>query len=169
MGDIAKEAEVSRQAVYIHFESRLNLMVATVQYGDELNDAAEQIKPWAKAEGVDKLDAWIEFWGNYIPQVYGVAKALMVARETDDAAEAAWRDRMADIRKSCRKTVDSLAKTGNLSKRWSNKTATDVLWTILSIPAWEQYNQICGWSTKQYIKHMKSTAHALLVDQARGN
>ena len=164
MSDIAREADVSRQAVYLHFESRLNLMVATVQYGDELNDAAKQVRPWAEAEGVKKLDTWIEFWGNYVPQIYGVAKALMVAKETDEAAEAAWNDRMNDVRKSCKKTVDSLAKHCRLSDRWTNKLATDLLWTTLSIPAWEQYTHSCGWSTKQYIKHMKAWAQITLTN-----
>ena len=34
MGDVAKRAGVSRQAVYDHFGSRAELMVATVRYGD---------------------------------------------------------------------------------------------------------------------------------------
>ncbi|MEN1785420.1 MAG: signal peptide peptidase SppA, partial [Bacteroidota bacterium] len=35
-----------------------------------------QVQPWRDAEGVEKLDAWIEFWGKYLPQIFGVAKAL---------------------------------------------------------------------------------------------
>ena len=131
MSDIAAEANVSRQAVYLHFDSRPNLMVATVQFADQLNNASQQVQPWADADGVDKLDAWIEFWGNYIPQIYGVAKALMVARETDDAAAAAWEDRMTDVRKSCKKTIDSLASSGQLSSHFKAKNAADVLWTAL--------------------------------------
>lgn len=83
MSDIAKAAGVSRQAIYLNFESRTDLMVATVQYGDRINDAASQVQPWRSAEGVEKLDAWIKFWGNYLPQIFGVAKALMIAKETD--------------------------------------------------------------------------------------
>lgn len=164
MSDIAAAADVSRQAVYLHFESRLNLMVETVRYGDQVNDAQAQVAPWTQAEGVDKLDAWIEFWGNYIPQVYGVAKALMLARESDEAAEAAWNDRMQDIRNSCKKTIDSLAKSGKLRSEWKSKTATDVLWTLLSMPAWEQYVQTCGWSNKHYVRQMKLMARQILVN-----
>ena len=76
MSDIAKAAGVSRQAIYLNFESRTDLMVATVQYGDQVNDAASQVQPWREADGVEKLDAWIKFWGNYLPQIFGVAKAL---------------------------------------------------------------------------------------------
>lgn len=164
MSDIAAAASVSRQAVYLHFESRVNLMVATVQYGDELNDAGKQVQPWADAEGVAKLDLWIEFWGNYIPQIYGVAKALMLARDQDEAADAAWLDRMKDVRKSCRKTVDSLGKAGVLNGEWTIRTATDFLWTLLSLPAWEQYTHDCGWSRRQYVSRMQTMAKRVLID-----
>ena len=35
MGDIAREAGISRQAVYLHFASRAELLEATTQYLDE--------------------------------------------------------------------------------------------------------------------------------------
>jgi len=165
MSDIAAAAGVSRQAVYLHFESRVNLMVATVQYGDEVNRSQTQIIPWTQAEGVAKLDAWIEFWGGYVPQIYGVAKALMLDRDADVAAAAAWQDRMANIRASCRETIDSLAKSGQLTHQWNSKTATDFLWTMLSISAWEDYTQTCGWSDRQYVQKMKKAARLLLTEE----
>lgn len=164
MGDIAKAASVSRQAIYLHFESQTDLMVATVQYGDEINGASELVDPWRKAQGVDKLDTWIEFWGNYIPRIFGVAKALMIARESDEAASAAWNDRMEDVRKSCRKTIQELAANELLSEPWTVKTATDMLWTMLSIANWEQLTTSCGWSTKQYVDRMKRLARTTFVN-----
>lgn len=163
MSDIAKAAGVSRQAIYLNFESRTELMVATVQYGDQVNDAASQVQKWRNAEGIDKLDAWIEFWGNYLPQIFGVAKALMVARETDEAAAAAWHDRMADVRRSCHKTICSLDQTGVLADGWKIKPAADVLWTLLSVAGYEQLTVDAKWSTKQYVKHMQISARRLFV------
>ena len=52
------------------------------------------------------LEAYVEFWGNYIPEVYGMAKALLAARETDEAAAAAWDDRMGAVRESCHLTIE---------------------------------------------------------------
>jgi len=163
MSDIAKAAGVSRQAVYLNFESRTDLMVATVQYGDQVNDAASQVQKWRDTEGIAKLDAWIEFWGNYLPQIFGVAKALMVARETDEAAAAAWLDRMADVRRSCHKTICSLDQTGLLADGWKIKPAADVLWTLLSVAGYEQLTVDAKWSTKQYVKHMQTSARRLFV------
>lgn len=41
------------------------------------------------AAGSEKLDAWIAFWGADLPQIFGVAKALMIAKEHDDAVAVA--------------------------------------------------------------------------------
>ncbi len=163
MSDIAKAAGVSRQAIYLNFESRTDLMVATVQYGDQVNDAASQVQPWREAVGVEKLEAWIKFWGNYLPQIFGVAKALMIAKESDEAAAAAWDDRMSDVRSNCRQTIASLSKAGVLAKPWRVDAATDALWVLLSVANYEQLTVTAQWSTKQYIKHMQTAAHRMLV------
>lgn len=163
MSDIAKRAGVSRQAIYLNFESRTELMIATVQYGDDINGAQEQVKPWRDATGVEKLDAWIEFWGNYLPQIFGVAKALMLARETDEAAAAAWQDRMADIRRSCQITIQSLSDDDQLADTWKVKTAGEMLWALLSVSNFEQLTVDRKWSTKQYVKNMQLAARQLFV------
>ena len=49
MRDIAKEAGVSRQALYLHFESRTDLMIATVAYVDEIKGLAERLRQFESA------------------------------------------------------------------------------------------------------------------------
>ena len=163
MSDIATRAGVSRQAIYLNFESRTELMIATVQYGDDINGAKEQVKPWRDAIGIEKLDAWIEFWGNYLPQIFGVAKALMLARETDEAAAAAWQDRMADIRRSCQITIQSLSDENQLADTWKVKTAGEMLWAMLSVSNFEQLTVDRSWSTKQYVENMQFGARQMFV------
>jgi AcrR family transcriptional regulator len=48
--DIAKRAGVSRQAIYLHFGSRVGLMVATVQYVDETEGFFERTRHVREAE-----------------------------------------------------------------------------------------------------------------------
>ena len=84
MGDVARGAGVSRQAVYDHFGSRAELMVATVRYGDEVLGLDERLRRYrAAGSGVERLETYVEFWGNYIPEIYGIARALLAERETD--------------------------------------------------------------------------------------
>lgn len=166
MGDIAKESEISRQAVYLHFASRAELLDATTKYRDEILDLDRRLAPSRAAKsGVERLALYIEFWGNYIPEIYGVAKALLLAQETDDAAAAAWQARMLAMRDGCRAAIDALHSDGTLAPGWTQKRATDVLWTMLLVPNWENLTGECGWSNQQYVRWMKTVAERTFVKE----
>lgn len=167
MGDIARAAGISRQAVYLHFGSRAELLEATTKYRDEVLELDRRLAPSrAAASGVERLARYIEFWGNYIPEIYGVAKALLLVRDTDEAAAAAWQDRMLAMRDGCRAAIDALHADGTLAPGWTPKRATDVLWTMLSVPNWENLTAECGWSTQQYVRWMKTVAKRTFVAQS---
>jgi AcrR family transcriptional regulator len=156
MSDVAKAAGVSRQAVYLHFDSRAELLVATARYVDEVRGLGERLRSYrAATSGVDKLETYVEFWGNYIPEVYGVAKALLAARETDKAAAAAWEDRMRAVYTSCRSIIETLERDGMLAPEWTIEEAADLLWTVLSIRNWEHLTIERGWTTDLYITRMQ--------------
>jgi AcrR family transcriptional regulator len=164
MSDIAKEAGVSRQALYLHFPARADLLVATTRHIDEVKDAdARLAKSRAARTGAARLDAFIEAWGNYIPEIYGVAKALMLMAEEDADARQAWENRMQAVREGCQAVVDALEKDGALSPAHSNRHATDFLWTLLSVRSWEQFTSGCGWSQKVYIGKVRAFAREVLI------
>lgn len=156
MTDVAGAAGISRQAVYLHFDSRAELMVATARYGDEVRGLDERLSRYRAATGgVERLETYIEFWGNYIPEIYGIVRALLAARETDEAVAAAWDDRMGVVYEACRNIVDRLHGDGMLATGWSLEEAADLLWTMLSIRNWESLTLECGWSTGQYVSWMQ--------------
>ena len=75
MADIARKAGISRQAVYLHFATRAELLIATTFYLDELKDSEARLAASrSAASGVERLEAFIDAWGSYIPEVYGMAK-----------------------------------------------------------------------------------------------
>lgn len=153
--DIAHAAGVSRQAVYLHFGSRTELLVATVRYVDEASGISERLQAMnAAATGVELMEAYINFWGNYIPEIYGLAKALLVERDTDAAAAAAWEDRMKVLREGCRKVINCLVRDNQLASIWNEDQAADALWAMSSIAIWENLTIECGWSTSQYVSQM---------------
>ena len=167
MGDIAKASGISRQAVYLHFASRTELLVAATRHLDEKLDVDSRLAPSrAAATGVERLSLYIECWGDYIPEIYGVAKALMMARDSDEAAAAAWRDRMLAMRDGCRAAVEALHADGTLASQWTRPKAIDALWTMLLVPNWEHLTIECGWSTKEYVRRMKAIAQRTFVDPA---
>lgn len=164
MGDIARAAGISRQAVYLHFRSRTELLVAATRFVDEQLDVDSRLAPSrAAATGVERLRLYIECWGNYIPEIYGVGKALMVAQDSDEAAAAAWHDRMLAMRDGCRGAIDALHADGTLAAGWTRPKAIDALWTLLLVPTWENLTIECGWSTKQYVRFMSDLARQMFV------
>ena len=166
MGDIAKAAGISRQAVYLHFPSRAELLVAATRHLDEALDIDRRLAPSRAAKtGTERLALYIECWGNYIPEIYGVGKALLLTQDTDDAAATAWRERMLAMRDGCRAAIDALHSDGMLTPGWTPKKATDVLWTMLLVPNWEHLTIECGWSTQEYVRWMKFLAQQTFVKE----
>ncbi len=165
MGDIAREAGVSRQAIYLHFPTRAELLVATTRHIDEVKDVDIRLAPSRSAKtGVERLDAFIDAWARYIPEIYGVGRALMVMGETDDAAKLAWDGRMQALRHGCRAAIDALARDGRLTRGHSVEQATDLLWTLLSVRNWEHLTIDCAWPQERYIERIIGVARDLFVD-----
>ena len=164
MSDIAKETGISRQAVYLHFPTRAELLIATARYLDQVKDVDKRLVASRTASnGIERLHAFIDAWGNYIPEIYGVGKAFLAMQDTDDAARAAWNDRMQALRHGCEAAVRALKEDGMLSVGLSPKAATDLLWTIISVRNWEQLTIECGWSQRRYVQAMKELAEKALL------
>ncbi len=157
MSDIASAAGISRQAVYLHFATRTELMIATVNYVDEIKGLNERLNQLKQARnGAELLDACVDVWGNYIPEIYGLAKALMMTRDTDEATAAAWNGSMACLREVCQDIIDTLDRENQLASEWPKTQAVELFMTLISIQNWEQLTTECGWSTTQYVTRMKT-------------
>ncbi|MBO6602938.1 MAG: TetR/AcrR family transcriptional regulator [Roseicyclus sp.] len=164
MSDIAKAAGISRQALYLHFPNRADLLIAATRYLDEISDTDAKLAASRSARrGTERLDAYIEAWGNHIPEVYGVARALLAMRDSDAEAATAWTNRMAAMREGCEAAVRMLARDGDLNPRYVEDQATDLLWTLLSVRGWELLRLECGWSQEAYVAEMKAVARAALL------
>ena len=164
MADIAKKTGVSRQAVYLHFSTRAELLIAATLYLDEVKGIDDRLAASRAAEtGAERLDAFIDAWGNYIPEIYGIARALLAMKDTDEAAAAAWDGRMQAVREGCAACIDMLAIDGVLSPDLPPQRATDLLWTMLSVRNWEQLTVDCRWPQRTYIETTKRLARDTFV------
>jgi len=164
MSDIAKRAGISRQALYLHFSTRAELLIATTFYLDDITGAEEKLVPSRTAKsGIERLDAFIEAWGAYLPEVYGLAKALLSMKDTDEAAAEAWNQRMQDMKEGCEAAILALQTDGTLSPEYSKEDATDILWTMLSVRNWEQLTVECGWPHEKYVTTLKALVKSTFV------
>jgi AcrR family transcriptional regulator len=166
MGEIAKAAGISRQAVYLHFASRTELMVATMDYVDEVKGLQERLNRLeTAASAIELLDACVEVWGNYIPEIYGLAKAMLRTRETDAATATAWDNSMACLLNACQETIAALDREGYLASEWTRQEAIEMFYTLLSIHNWELLTMERGWSPQEYIDWMTTVSKRTFVDK----
>ena len=166
--DIAKAAGVSRQAIYLHFGSRVGLMVATVQYVDEVAGfmvRSQHVREEEDGEAAVRL--FVAFWSEYVPTIYGLAKQLLILRETDKGAAAAWEDRMDSLRNGpCRFLIERLERQGRLNSAWETEAAIDFFWMLISIQTWESLVIERGWTGENYASKLNQTIQHTLVAPA---
>ncbi|WP_417309414.1 TetR/AcrR family transcriptional regulator [Devosia sp.] len=163
MADIARSAGISRQALYLHFPNRADLLVAATRHIDQRNDLDARLAPSRAATGPARLDAYIAFWADYLPLIAGVGRALIALADTDEAARLAWSDRMAAHREGCAAAIAALHSAGALAAHLTESRATDLLWMLLQLENWLHLTNTCGWSQADYLAVMQQSARDMLM------
>jgi len=164
MSEIAKTSGVSRQALYLHFSSRADLLIATTRYVDEVKQLDQQLDTVMQCpNGTEMLKTFVETWGNYIPQVFNVSKALMITKDHDEAAAEAWKEIMGCLHALCDEITKRLSNESRLSTNWSQRSASDFLYTLVSIYNWEQLTHECNWTQEQYLQHIQHAVKKSLL------
>ena len=151
MADIAQAARLSRQAVYLHFADRADLMVALARYVDEQRGLAREIRKITGApDGRTALREAVSLQARMNPGLWAVARALDSVRRTDPDAERAWQDRLASRMEGALQIVAHLARDGQLRPGLNPKAAAALLWSTLSLHTWEDLVLDLGWSAEHY-------------------
>ena len=164
MADVARAAGISRQAVYLHFPNRAELLSAVTRHVDTVKDVDGRLAASrAAATGRDRLAAFVAAWGNYIPEIQGIARALQAMRDSDAEARAAWDDRMEAVRQGCAAAVSALARDGDLRPGLDEATATDLLCALLTVETWRHLRQGCGWDQDAYVEAMQRLCAAAVT------
>ncbi|CUH75801.1 TetR/AcrR family transcriptional regulator [Tropicibacter naphthalenivorans] len=162
MSDIAKAAGISRQALYLHYANRAELLVAVTSWVDSQSLTLATAPDGAKT-GRARLMQLIIACGNAIPQTYGVGKALLDMIDSDAEACAAWEARSATLRAQSEQAIEALARDGDLHETLTIKRATDLLGALLSLRTWEHLRLDCGWTQAEYITHIQDLARRSLL------
>lgn len=164
MADIAAEAGVSRQAVYLHFETRTQLLIALVRHVDLVHGFAALLHRCRQAGDARRtLSAFIGAWAGYVALITDVARAMRAAAAADGDAALAWRDRMTGFTGVCADFVAQLQDDGALADDWSAADAADFLATMLSIGNWQELVEERGWSQLRYARAMRRSVEQSLL------
>jgi AcrR family transcriptional regulator len=164
IADIAAEAGVSRQTVYLHFGDRVSLFVALGDHID-VSFGRDRLRAhvFGAPTGVESLRRWVETMSWYTAKIDSVSRIVELAAESDEALAAAWKDRMTGRRGHVRRIADRLAADGQLVDGWTAEAATDLIFTVTLPGPWRVLTAVVGWSKERYVDEITGLlARALL-------
>lgn len=155
MANVGRAAGVSRQAVYLNFADRADLMLALVRYADERRGLEGEIHKIRTApSGLAAVRELVALQARTNPEIWAIARALDAVRRSDAEVEKSWQDRLNHRLQGCRQIVTRLANDGVLRKELKPSTAADILWSVTSLRAWEDLVLQRGWTPVQYEKRV---------------
>ena len=132
MAAVADQAGVTRRALYLHFSSRADLLMALHTHVDETLDLASSVRRVFDApDGVAALDAFATHLAEFHPRIQAVDDALLRARDTDPDVAALVEHGSRVWMEGCRHITQRLADEGRLAEPWTVDTAADVLWHFM--------------------------------------
>lgn len=169
MATVAERAGVSRRAVYLHFATRMDLVMALFAHVNETEDLAASTRPVFEApDAVTALGEWAGHIARYHARMIPFGRALQRARDTDPEAAAHWDVVMRDWRTHCRRVAARLQREGVLAAPWTVSTAADMLWALMSFDVVEGLLVQRRWSQARLARHLRLLFRATFVaDGAR--
>jgi len=164
MQEIAAAADLTRQAVYVHFRSRGGLLVALVRRADDRADIHARFRHALQTgDPRRRLDAFLRVWLDFVPTIHPVASSLMRARADDPEAAAAWHDRMTALRRGFAILARSLRRDGALGSGWTVAHAADYLWAGSSVQTWELLAVDRAWGAARTSRVLRRTLAAAVL------
>ncbi|HEX6195254.1 MAG TPA: TetR/AcrR family transcriptional regulator [Jiangellaceae bacterium] len=164
MRDVADRVGISRQALYLHYPSRADLLTAMTRQHDVQSGIAQRfIAAAAAPSAVEALEAVIRTWFDYVPDILPVARALQAAAATDPAAAEAWWDRMTAATRPIRRVVERLHAEGVLDPSWETEAAVQFLWSLTHVRAWDDLVVHYGWSPEAFVERQTEAAKRILL------
>jgi AcrR family transcriptional regulator len=151
MASVAQQAGVTRRALYLHFASRAELLLALHAHVDQALDLDASLQPVREApDAVARLEAFTAHLARFHPKIRAIDLALLRAKDTDrDVAQLVsqgldgWLD-------GCRQLAQDLADEGRLAEPWTPDTAADLLWSFMFPETLERLTITRGWPPERY-------------------
>jgi AcrR family transcriptional regulator len=152
LGAIAKEAGVSRQAIYLHFPSKAELLTALHLhiFATDVVPALERHPITDTMSALDALDAAIAADVEVASKVWQIHEALTVARRQHPEVEETLRPREEERYGELLGLGQRLEREGALPPKIGVGTFADMLWGLMNIGTYRNLVIERGWSLDQY-------------------
>jgi AcrR family transcriptional regulator len=162
---VAAAAGVSRQTVFYAFGSRAGLLTAMVEFQDARSERRKRLTEVGarRDTSVAALEALVEAWLDYLPEVYPVAALLDAASLTDPEARTAIESRMVGrLLAALQRRLAAMAANGVLAEGSEPDRIAEAIWELVHLPAWRLLVAERGWSADAFRANRILLIRALL-------
>ncbi len=162
---VARRAGVSRQAIYLHFDSKAALLTALHLRVNELDVAPAMQPVWDSPDAGSGLDAFVAATATAVPKFLSIFHALETAVREEEEVEATWHPPREGRYADCLRMATWLHDEGLLAPGMRARQAADILFGMASTWLYDALVVTCGWSPRKWTTWTRSTVrNALLAD-----
>jgi AcrR family transcriptional regulator len=159
LGAIAKMAGVSRQAIYLHFPSKAELLTALHLhiFATDVVPALERYPITDTMSALDALDATIAVDVEVASNVWRIHEALATARRQHPEVEETLRPREEERYAGLVDLGRRLKRDGALPPKIRVGTFADMLWGLINTGTYRSLVIERDWSLAQYRRWVRDT------------
>jgi AcrR family transcriptional regulator len=151
MAAVADRAGVSRRALYLHFASRAELLLALHDHVDERLDLSSSLRPVLEApDAVTALEEFAAHIARYHARTLRVDLALLRAKADDPDVDELVGQAVQRWHAGCQGVAQRLADEGRLAEPWTVDEAADLLWSLMFPDGIERLTVDRGWPLDRY-------------------
>jgi AcrR family transcriptional regulator len=159
LGAVAKKAGVSRQAIYLHFPSKAELLTALHLhiFDTDVVPALRRHPITTEMSGLDVLDATIAADVEIIERVWRIHESLTVARRQHPEVDQTLIPREEEHYEGLLDVGRRLERDGALPPAMSAELFSDMLWGLLNLGTYRHLVVERGWSRDRYQGWVRDT------------
>lgn len=164
MASVAEQAGITRRGAYLHFDSVAALLAGLFGHVADAEGLEESVAPvWRAPDAASALDAWARHLAEYHPRLMELDRAVQrVESVNPDAAE--HRQRVNDSQEAiCGKLARWLDEEGVLADAWTVRTATDLLYGLISTDLISRLLDDRGWTQEELGDRLALVLRSTLV------
>jgi AcrR family transcriptional regulator len=159
LGAVATRAGVSRQAIYLHFASKAELLTALHRhiFTTDVVPAMGRHPITARMPALDVLDATIAIDVEVASRVWRIHEVLSVARRQHPEVEETLRPREEERYGELLALGQRLQREGSLAPALSVGTFADMVWGLMNIGTYRNLVIERGWPLDRYCLWVRNT------------
>ena len=167
MGEIARRAGISRQAVYLHFASKGELLRQLTDWIEKQADLGALLAPvFAAATGEEALQALVHAGSVFEPRIHALARAVEQMGDHDANVKAISADRMRRRLAAMRTIVARIEAEGRLRPGWDVDRAAAFVWSSTAPPTYHLMVVELGWTPETWAEETYRLLHDALITPA---